>query len=179
MRQTVFPGADERTPSRSEYFSWLCNTNEGATEEHTRINLEFFRFLKETFGMDLDIYAFDAGAVDGANFYGSMHSERFARQFPRGFGPLAELAGKSGTRLGLWGGPDGFGNTPESAAERIRQMVSLCRDFGFELFKFDMVCGPLPAEHEPFFIEMMKTAGAISNGARAQTARTPTSSINC
>ena len=25
-------GADERTPSRSEYFSWINNTNEGSTE---------------------------------------------------------------------------------------------------------------------------------------------------
>lgn len=26
-------GADERTPSRSEYFSWINNTNEGSTEK--------------------------------------------------------------------------------------------------------------------------------------------------
>ena len=31
-QETVFPGAGETTPSRSEYFSWINNTNEGATE---------------------------------------------------------------------------------------------------------------------------------------------------
>ncbi|MDD3886614.1 MAG: hypothetical protein PHI35_07075 [Victivallaceae bacterium] len=151
----VFPGADGLTPSRSQYFSWLNNTNEGATDTQTVINLDFFRFLQNKFGMKLDIYAFDAGAVDGCNFYGSTDSDRFQKQFPQGFGPLAALAAKSSTRLGLWGGPDGFGLTRQDAEKRIEEMVSLCRDFNFELFKFDSVCGNLPPEHEKYFIEMM------------------------
>ena len=31
--EKVYPGADERTPSYSQYFSWINNTNEGSTEE--------------------------------------------------------------------------------------------------------------------------------------------------
>jgi len=34
--QPIYPGADERTPSRAQYFSWINNTNEGATEAHLR-----------------------------------------------------------------------------------------------------------------------------------------------
>ena len=63
-------GATEETPSRSEYFSWINNTNEGATEDQTLVNLEFFRWLHDEYGMQLDIYAFDAGAIDGKRFYG-------------------------------------------------------------------------------------------------------------
>ena len=63
--EIIYPGADEKSPSRSEYFSWINNTNEGATEEQTLINLEFFHWLKDEYGMVLDIYAFDAGAIDG------------------------------------------------------------------------------------------------------------------
>ena len=59
-------GADERTPSRSEYFSWINNTNEGSTEKQTLVNLAFFRYLKERYRMSLDIYAWDAGNLDGA-----------------------------------------------------------------------------------------------------------------
>jgi hypothetical protein len=62
----VFPGADEKSPSRAQYFSWINNTNEGPTEMQTTINLNFFKWLKEEYGMQLDIYAFDAGAIDGA-----------------------------------------------------------------------------------------------------------------
>ena len=40
-------GAEERTPSRSQYFSWINNTNEGSTEKHTLINLAFFKYLKD------------------------------------------------------------------------------------------------------------------------------------
>ncbi|MDP6111407.1 MAG: hypothetical protein QGG53_06005, partial [Planctomycetota bacterium] len=69
-------GADEQTPSRSQYFSWINNTNEGSTEEQTRINLEFFRWLHDEFGMVLDIYAWDAGHIDGRLFYGSTDSDR-------------------------------------------------------------------------------------------------------
>lgn len=151
----VYPGADEGSPSRAQYFSWINNTNEGPTEAQTRANLAFFAWLKAEFGMQLDIYAFDAGAIDGASFYGRTDSERFQRQFPRGFGPVAQLAGQMGTRLGIWGGPDGFGDTAQDAENRIETMVALCRDHKFELFKFDAVCGQLRAEKRPEFSRMM------------------------
>ncbi len=151
----VFPGADERTPSRAQYFSWINNTNEGATEGQTRVNLAFFEWLRHEYGMQIDIYAFDAGAMDGSSFYGSTDSERFHRQFPRGFGPLAELAGRMDCRLGLWCGPDGFGETPEDAQSRIETMVGLCRDHNFALFKMDAVCGQLRPSKREEFIRLM------------------------
>lgn len=154
--QDIFPGAGEKSPSRAEYFSWINNTNEGATEAQTLINLAFFEWLKNEFGMQLDIYAFDAGAIDGKRFYGSIYSDRFKNQFPNGFDPIYNRAKSMGTRLGVWGGPDGFGDSPEEARERIDQMVKLSRDYEFELFKFDAVCGPLRPEKESYFIEMMQ-----------------------
>ena len=49
QEEPVNQGATELSPSRSEYFSWINNTNEGATEAQTLINLEFFRcFTKST-----------------------------------------------------------------------------------------------------------------------------------
>jgi len=151
----IFPGADEKTPSRSEYFSWINNTNEGASEYQTLINLDFFKWLKDRYGMNLDIYAFDAGALDGKNFYGNIKSDRFKRQFPNGFFPIVNKAASLGTRMGLWGGPDGFGNTPEEEKQRIETLVSLCKDFHFELFKMDAVCGPLRPEKYDAFDRMM------------------------
>lgn len=159
---TVYPGANETTPSRSEYFSWINNTNEGATEEQALVNLDFFSWLHDAYGMTLDIYAFDAGAIDGKRFYGSMKSNRFKEQFPNGFDPIYKKAKSIGTRLGVWGGPDGFGDTPESEQERIDQMVGLCRDYNWALFKFDAVCGPLRPEKEDAFIEMMTKAREYS-----------------
>jgi len=153
--QKIFPGADEKTPSRSQYFSWINNTNEGATEKQTLINLEFFKWLKEEYGMNLDIYAFDAGNIDGKQFYGSIYSDRFKKQFPNGFDPIYKKAKSINTRLGVWGGPDGFGNTPDEEKNRIDQMVKLCKDYEFELFKFDGVCGNLRPEKEETFIKMM------------------------
>ena len=87
MLKYIPSGADETTPSRSEYFSWINNTNEGATEAMTLANLNFFAFLRETFSMQLDIYAFDAGAIDGKGFYGRTDSPRFRKQFPHGLKP--------------------------------------------------------------------------------------------
>jgi hypothetical protein len=155
QESAVNRGATETSPSRSEYFSWINNTNEGATEAQTMVNLEFFRWLRDEYGLQLDIYAFDAGAIDGKRFYGSVDSERFRSQFPDGFAPIAASAAELGTRLGVWGGPDGFGETPAEEAARIDQMVGLCRDLDFALFKFDAVCGPLRPEKEHAFIRMM------------------------
>ncbi len=151
----VFPGADQKTPSRSEYFSWINNTNEGATESQTLINLNFFKWLQNEYGMTLDIYAFDAGAIDGANFYGSDKSARFKKQFPTGFGNVTRKAAELNTRLGIWGGPDGFGDTPEEEAARTEMMVSLCRDYNWALFKQDAVCGQLRPEKYDAFDKMM------------------------
>ena len=139
-------GADERTPSKAEYFSWINNTNEGATDKQTRINLDFFRWMKERYGMQLDIYAFDAGAIDGAKMYGSTNSDRFRRQFPQGFGPLSREASELGIHFGLWGGPDGFGTTEQETKGREEMMVGLVRDYGFRLFKMDAGCGQLRPE---------------------------------
>lgn len=40
--EKIFPGADERTPSKAMYFSWINHAWEGTTEAQTLINLEFF-----------------------------------------------------------------------------------------------------------------------------------------
>ena len=151
----VFPGADEKTPARSEFFSWINNTNEGTTEKQTLRNLDFFKWLHDEYGMVLDIYAFDAGAIDGAGYYGSNLSPKFKAQFPNGLSGLTDKASQIGTRFGIWGGPDGFGNTAEEENQRIGMMVSLCRDHKFELFKFDAVCGDLRNDKQEAFIRMM------------------------
>ena len=46
-QEKVFPGADDSTHSKAQYFSWINNTNEGTTEEHTLINLQFFEWLQK------------------------------------------------------------------------------------------------------------------------------------
>ena len=149
-------GADESTPSLSHYFSWVDNTNEGSTEQQTLTNLDFFKWLHDDYGMDLDIYALDAGAIDTPGGYGSMESERFKKQFPNGFGPIAEKAKSFGCRLGVWLGPDGFGDTPEQEKARTEMLVKLCRDFNFHLFKVDAVCGQLRPEKQDAFVKMLK-----------------------
>ena len=155
QQSKVFPGADERTPSRAQYFSWINNCNEGPTEQQTLINLDFFKWLYDEYGMKLDIYAFDAGTIDGKRFYGSVVSERFKKQFPNGFEPVYKKTKEMNTRLGVWGGPDGFGDTMEEENARIEQMVSLARDYEFALFKFDGVCGELRPEKQDAFVKMM------------------------
>jgi hypothetical protein len=154
-QQKVFPGADDTTPSRAQYFSWINNTNEGSTEAQTFANLEFFQWLHDEYGMVLDIYAFDAGNIDGPRISGSMQSDLFHKQFPHGFGPIQQKAAGFGARLGVWLGPDGFGNTAEQERARTETLVSLCRDFHFELFKIDAVGGQLRPEKQDAFIRMM------------------------
>ena len=148
-------GATELTPSRSEYFSWISHTNEGPTEAQTLANLNYFKWLRDTYGMQLDFYAFDAGVIDGAHVYGNQQTEHFRKLFPEGFGRVTRLTRSMGTKLGLWVGPDGFGNTQEEAEDRIRMMVELVRNDNFGLFKFDKVCGDLRPSKYGYFERMM------------------------
>ncbi|HBP37474.1 MAG TPA: hypothetical protein DD640_01805, partial [Clostridiales bacterium] len=152
------PGCvNKQTPSLSTYFTWNNNCLEGATAGQTLINLDFFQWLHDEYGFILDIYTFDTGALDcyGASFYGHLDSERTKRQFPGGFGPIVQKAANMGTRLGIWCGPDGFGDTPEEEAARIKQMVDLCRVYHFKHFKLDGCCGPLREEKDEAFIRMV------------------------
>ena len=155
-------GANEKTPSKSEYFSWINNTNEGATEGQTKKNLDFFAWLNKRYGMQLDLYAFDAGAIDGSSMYGDLQSERFKRQFPNGFGPLSQQAKAMKTRLGIWCGPDGFGKTEAEAQKRVEMMVGLVDKYNFGLFKMDAVCGQLRPEKYGYFDEMMTRVRQLS-----------------
>ena len=92
-------GANEKTPSRSEYFSWINSTNEGSTQAQTLANLAFFRYLYDEYGMRLDIYAWDAGNLDGAcGTYERADSEKLKLQYPNGYRPVVEADRKS-TRL--------------------------------------------------------------------------------
>ena len=156
--EKVFPGADENTPSRSQYMTWINNTAEGATEAQTLINLDFFKWLHDEYGMALDIYSFDTGNIDGVGYtHGSMESERFKRQFPNGFGPIYKKAESFGCRLGIWLSPDGFGDTLEAEQARTNMLVKLCRDYNFMLFKFDGYAGGwLRPEKQEAFIRMLK-----------------------
>ena len=156
-------GADQRTPSVPQYFSWISNTNEGATEAHTLVNLDFFRYLKDTYGMQIKIYAWDAGNFDGASEgYGDLNSEKFRAQYPEGYRNVVQKAAENGIRLGLWGSPDGFGDTEEEQRERVEFFVHLCRDYNFALFKLDGVCGQLRPEKARVFAEMLQTCRKYS-----------------
>jgi hypothetical protein len=151
----IFSGADEKTPSLSQYESWINNTNEGSTEAQTLTNLEFFKWLHNEYGMKLDIYVVSAGAIDKGGWYGSMESDEFKAQFPNGFDPIYKKAKEMGTRLGTWGGPDGFGDTPEEEKKRFDMIVKLCKDYEFRLLKLDAVVGQLRDEKQDAFIRMM------------------------
>lgn len=154
--QHPLAGADESTPSRSHYFSWINNTNEGSTETQTLANLDFFKWLHDNYGMELDIYAFDAGTIDAPRYYGSIYSERFKEHYPNGLDPIYKKAKSFGCRLGVWLGPDGFGETPKEEKARTDMLVKLCRDYDFHLFKVDAVCGQLHTEKQDAFVRMLK-----------------------
>lgn len=136
-------GATEKTPSYSQYFSWINNTNEGSTDHNTMINLDFFEWLHTGYGMTLDIYVISAGAIDGPRRYGTMSDDRFKANFPRGWRPIYEKARRMNTRLATWLGPDGFGDTPEEEKARRDMIVSLCKEYNFALLKMDAVCSQL------------------------------------
>jgi len=157
-----FGNITELTPSIPQYFSWINNTNEGATEAHTLINLRFFKWLHDEYGMKLGIYAWDAGNLDSQRYYGSMTTDKFKAQFPNGWGPSARLARSFGCRLGIWGGPDGFGQTPAEEKARTDMLVTMVRDYGVQLFKFDAVCGQLRDEKQPAFANAMSRCRQIA-----------------
>lgn len=152
----IFPGADSNSVSLAHYFTWINNTSGGATEDQTMINLDFFKWLHDEYGMQLDIYAFDADILDGGGNYRTLNSEKFKNNYPDSFGPVSKKSAEMGIRLGVWLGPDGFGDTPAEEKERTDMLVSLCKDFNFRLFKMDLCQSQLRPEKQDAFIRAMQ-----------------------
>ena len=157
---------DARSPSRAYYFDWINSQYEGTTEEHSLVNLEFFRWMHDEYGMELDVYLLDVGNIDDGPYtagvgrlipdhLGGLQSESFIEQFPDGFGPLRDKAAESGCRLGIWLGPDGFGDSPEEERARSRMYLTLCRDYHFAMFKLDSVAGELRPEKLDVLLETL------------------------
>jgi hypothetical protein len=130
-------GVTETTPSRAQYFSWIADINNGGTEYIQTQYLNFFKWMQDEYGMTLDIYALDAGQLDGQGYYHLMTDEYFKTRYPNGFDPLYRIAHSMGTKLGVWLGPDGYGNTAAEEQARRDMLVKLCRDYNFGLLKFD------------------------------------------
>ncbi len=164
---SVHGPAGELTPSRSHYFDWINSQYEGTTETQSLVNLAFFQWLHDEYGLTLDVYSLDVGNIDDGPYtagvgrlipyhYGTLDTEEFKAQFPRGFAPLVKKAAGFGGRLGVWMGPDGFGDTPEEEKARLDMLVSLCRDYNFIAFKFDAVAGQLRPEKQDVFRRAME-----------------------
>lgn len=158
-------GIDNFTPSKAIYFDWINRNWYGSNEHKIEANLKFFKWLHDEYGMQLDIYLMDAADVDqgpncasdiGLPAYGSLETPWFQKRFPNGFGPLAELAKSFNCRLGVWLGPDGYGNNPEEAQKRKEMLVRFCKEYHFALFKFDACCSDLSPENQKSFIETMQ-----------------------
>ena len=156
---------NESTPSKSIYFDWINHNWFGPNEKKVEANLKFFKWLHDEYGMQLDIYLMDAADIDqgpncapdpGLPAYGSTETPWFKNRFPNGFKHLAELAKSFNCRLGVWLGPDGYGNTKEEAMKRKEMLVSFCRDYHFSLFKFDACCSDLSPENQKYFIETIQ-----------------------
>jgi len=152
----VFPGADESTLPVAHYFTWINNTSGGAPEAQTFINLEFFKWLRDEYGMRLDSYAFDADILDGGGGYHNLTSPKFLKNYPNGFGPVAKAAAELGIRLGVWLGPDGFGDTPAEERDRIETLVALARDHNFRVLKMDTVSKLRPEKQDAFIRAMVE-----------------------
>ncbi|HOW84587.1 MAG TPA: hypothetical protein P5119_04445 [Candidatus Aminicenantes bacterium] len=121
------------------YFDWLCHDNSGPRESEVSANFAALRRLKELYGLRFDIYNSDAGLVESQGTYYPQFKANFLSRFPAGMKPLAEGSKALGMRLGLWLGPDGFGERPEEMAARREQLLSWVRDFNVGLFKLDTV----------------------------------------
>jgi hypothetical protein len=134
------------------YFDWLCHDNSGPREAEVLANFAALRRLKELYGLQFDIYNSDAGLVESQGTYYPQFKADFLARFPDGLKPLAEASKALGMRLGLWLGPDGFGETPDAMAARREQLLSWVRDFNVGLFKMDTVVSEL-AHPDKYILE--------------------------
>ncbi|MFC2158322.1 hypothetical protein ACFLT9_10845 [Acidobacteriota bacterium] len=135
-----------RVDFASLYFDWLCHDNSGPLESEILANFAVLKRMKDLFGLQFGIYNSDAGLVESMGTYFPQYKPIFDKRFPNGLKTIAEDSAEMGMKLGLWIGPDGFGETPEEMKARKDQLISWVRDFNVGLFKLDTVVSGL--EHK-------------------------------
>lgn len=154
----------ENTPSKSIYFDWININWHGSNEKKVLSNLAFFKWMNEEFGMQLDIYLMDAGNIDNgpdcngceevlnnAPTYGGINSEWFREKYPNGLDSIYKLASSFNCNLGVWLGPDGYGNSNDEAQQRLKMYQELIEDYDVKLIKLDRCCSDLNPENEEYF----------------------------
>jgi hypothetical protein len=165
------PPVGERTPGRAMYFDWVSRNWYGSNEAKVLADLRFFKWMHEEYGMQLDLFVLDTATIDngprcreieGRPAYGSLEMDTFRREYPRGLKPIVECAASFGCEIGIWLGPDGFGETERQAQARIDLLETLVRDYGVRLFKYDACCSGLRPEKAKYFIEALKRCRAIA-----------------
>lgn len=132
-----------RTSFATFYFDWLCHDNSGPLESEILANFAALRKLKDLHGLQFDIYNSDAGLVESQNTYFPEYRPIFDRRFPKGLKTVAEKSAALNMSLGLWVGPDGFGESAADMKQRRDQLVSWVRDFNVGLYKLDSVVSPI------------------------------------
>ncbi|WP_373494678.1 hypothetical protein [Aquiflexum sp.] len=170
-----FKNIEETSPSKSMYFDWININWYGGNEQKVLRNLEFFKWLHDDYGMELDIYLLDAGNFDNgpncngceeplkdAPTYAGLESEWFKSKYPNGLDPLYKLANSFGCKLGAWIGPDGYGDTESSAQVRMNMLTRLVKDYEIDLFKLDLCASDLDPDNEKYFIQAMQECYAIN-----------------
>ncbi len=125
------------------YFDWLCHDNSGPLESEILANFAALKKMKELYGLQFDIYNSDAGLVESMGTYFPQYRPLFDRRFPQGLDRVAAAAADLDMRLGLWIGPDGFGETHREMETRQQQLISWVKDSNVGLFKLDTVVSPL------------------------------------
>ena len=124
------------TRRASFYFDWLTHASEGPTEPELAAMVALFERLRGDAGLAFDVYALDDGAVETRwglywDRYRLMHRQRF----PRGLRGAAERLAALGTDMGVWIGPDGFGDAGEHPrADDLRAMLT---EWNVSLLKID------------------------------------------
>jgi hypothetical protein len=149
------------------YFDWLCHDNSGPLESEILDNFAALQKLRALYGLQFDIYNSDAGLVESQGTYFPQFKGHFDQRFPHGLRTIADASAALGMKLGLWIGPDGFGETPAEMAARQDQLLSWVRDFNVGLFKMDTVVSAL-AHKDKYILEKkyQSLADALSEARR-------------
>lgn len=159
----------EDKPSKSIYFDWININWYGGNETKVLSNLQFFKWLHQEYGLKLDIYLLDAGNIDNGPVcnvcedglknvprYGGIDSEWFKNKYPSGLDTIVNMAKSFGCKIGLWIGPDGYGDNDSIAQSRIKMLDDLTSRYGVALLKMDLCCSDLDPKNEKYFIRAMQ-----------------------
>lgn len=124
------------TQRKSMYFTWLAHAWEGLSPQSFQDLIDYLIMLHNEYAIHFDVILLDAGIIETLHTYFDHYGDK-GKATIDSISQAAEKLKAIGSDMGIWLGPDGFGDSECFAEKRIETVKKMVTDWNVSMIKLD------------------------------------------